>query len=66
MNAETELLKKHVVMDRIEFELSRDASQKRAFDEYAKEWWSEYRDIRDSHRKREVPIFVETDDRDWM
>ena len=33
------------------------------FLEYAKDWYSDYKSIRASHRKRLVKIFAETDDR---
>jgi hypothetical protein len=46
------------------YEKDRDSNTRRIFDEYAKEWWNDYKQIREVHKKRAVPIFVETDDRD--
>jgi centrosomal protein CEP76 len=34
------------------------------FLEYSNEWWTEYKEIRASHKKRLVKIFAETDDRE--
>jgi len=66
LNTTTDLLRKQTVIERIDFEINRDVNQKKVFDGYTKEWWDDYKAIRDSHRKRVIPIFVETDDRDFM
>lgn len=34
------------------------------FLEYANDWWNDYKNIRNSHAKRLVRIFAETDERE--
>ena len=61
---EKDLIPREIIERRMNYEKDRDASVRKSFDEYAKEWWNDYKQIRESHKKRAVPIFVETDDRD--
>lgn len=63
--SEQDLLPREIVERRLNYEKDRDLSLRRSFDRHAKEWWSDYRQIRESHKKRPVPLFVETDDRDF-
>ncbi len=50
----------------MEYEKQLEIEQKKRFDELAAEWWNDFKQIRDSHKKRLVPIFVETEDRDLL
>ena len=59
------LVQESFVVQQLEYEAKHDADQKKAFDEYATEWWNDFKQIRESHKKRLVPIFAETDDRDF-
>ena len=65
-SADARFIVDYSVAHNIEIEADKEINLKRMFDEYANEWWKDYKGIRDSHNKRVVPIYVETDDRDSM
>ena len=52
------------MVKQIEYEADKNTGMKQNFDEYAKEWWNDFQQIRGTLKKRVVPICVETDDRD--
>lgn len=57
------LLTSTIVRKQQDLEKKFEAESHQQFLEYAKEWYSEYKEIRASHHKRLVKIFAETDDR---
>ena len=44
--------------------MAEDYSARRLFDEYVKEWLNDFNQIRESHKSRFVPTYVETEDRE--
>jgi centrosomal protein CEP76 len=60
------LVGEHIVQHQLEYETKLEMESKKTFDEYAKEWWNDFKQIRESHKKRPVPIFLETEDRDQL
>jgi len=61
----SDLLPEHIVIQQLEFEQKDEERRKKAFEEYAKEWYNDFKQIRESHKKRLVPILAETDDCDY-
>ena len=61
---QSEAVAEHIVVKQMEYETDNESVLKGTFDDYAREWWNDYKQIRESHKKRVVPIFVETDERD--
>jgi len=66
MNDIPRLLTEELVLNQIRTETLNEDKSLRDFQEYADKWWKEYKQFRESHRKRLVPIFVNTDDRTFM
>ena len=62
--SEKDFLPSHIIERRMNYEADRDMNGRYIFDDYAKEWWNDYKQIRESLKTRIIPIFVETDDRD--
>lgn len=60
----SELCGQEQVEKQLELERKYDSDILQEFLEYANAWWSEFKDIRPSHKSRLVKIFAETDDRE--
>lgn len=54
-----EALSEDVLLTQISLEKSRQAEKERMFLVYAKQWWKEYLQIRDSHRERLIKMFAQ-------
>ena len=61
--SKNELLPIDTVQKQQEMEKKFETEAIQNFLEYAKDWYTDYKEIRASHRKRQVKIFAETDDR---
>ena len=65
-SAKYPLISEQIVMQQLEYEKKQEGDLKKAFDSYATEWWNDFKQIRESHKKRLVQIFAETDDADSL
>ncbi|GFS20157.1 centrosomal protein of 76 kDa-like [Elysia marginata] len=54
-----QMLEENVVRAQLELERSRQADRERLFLVYAKQWWKEFLQIRDSHQDRLVKMFAQ-------
>ena len=61
--AKDQLLTNDTIRKQQDLEKKFETEAQQQFLDYAKEWYSEYKEIRASHTKRLVKIFAETDDR---
>ena len=62
--SKSSLVGEHIVVKQIDYERKQESEQKKSFDEYATIWWNDFKQIRESHKKRLVQIYAETEDRE--
>lgn len=60
----SELLGEEQVQRQLELEAKHAQDTTQRFLEYSNNWWSEFKEIRPSHKQRLVKIYAETDDRE--
>lgn len=62
--SQSEILTEEHVDKQLALERKFDSESVQKFLDYANDWWSDYKNIRASHKTRLVKIFAETDDRE--